>query len=276
MQRFESAFVPKTCTPPATVQVSKLRRLKHGQVLCYPGTNLETFDERIKELWKIGITEIIFEGSSKVGNLGVIGKGCVSIVIKARLRKSDEIIALKCRRADANRDSMKKDFELQKFANSFGVGPRAVSASDDFFAMEYVDAVKVGKWLEKLKTRSSKKFLRKVIRDTLTQCFLLDRHGLDHGELSNPAKHILIRRDKSGNLIPKVVIIDYESASTSRKVSNLTSVAQFFFLSGWRSGKIRKILGVPRGNSRLISFLKKYKEEPTNENFERLMIHVRC
>lgn len=277
MQKFEFPVTSKTLSHDSpSVPVSKLKQQTHGQVLCYPGKDLGTFSKRAKQLKEMGVKEIIFEGSSKVGNLGVIGKGCVSVVLKATLKGSDDIIALKCRRVDANRPTMKRDFELQKLANSFGVGPKAISATDDFFAMEFVDSIKIGKWLEKLKTRSSKKFLRNLIRDSLTQCLLLDQHGLDHGELSNPTKHILIRRDESGNLLPKVVIIDYESAGIGRKVSNLTSVASFFFLGGWQTDKIRRILAIPKGKAKLITLLKEYKKRPTPESFKQLMAHVRC
>lgn len=258
------------------IPVSKLRKQLHGSVICYPGNDLSSFPTRIKQLREIGTSEIIFEGSSKIGNLGVIGKGCVSVVLKARLKGSDDIVALKCRRVDANRESMKRDFELQKLANSFGVGPKAIIVSKDFFAMEFVDGIKVGKWLQRLKTRSPKKFLRRLIRDSLTQCFLLDHHKLDHGELSNPTKHILIRMDESGNLVPKVVVIDYESAGTKRKVSNLTSVAQFFFLGGWQSRKIRKILGLADEKAKLLPLLKDYKLKNSLENFEKIMKYIQC
>jgi putative serine/threonine protein kinase len=277
MQKFEFPITSKTLSDDSpSVPISKLKPQTHGQVLCYPGKDLGTFSKRSKQLKEMGVKDIIFEGSSKVGNLGVIGKGCVSVVLKATLKGSDDIIALKCRRVDANRPTMKRDFELQKLANSFGVGPKAISATDDFFAMEFVDSIKIGKWLEKLKTRSSKKFLRKLIRDSLTQCFLLDHHGLDHGELSNPTKHMLIRRDESRNLLPKVVIIDYESAGIGRKVSNLTSVASFFFLGGWQTDKIRRILAIPKGKAKLITLLKEYKKRPSPESFEKLMAYVRC
>lgn len=277
MQRFDFPLTSKTLSDDyPSVAVSKLKPQTHGSVLCYPGKELGSFSKRTKQLKEMGVEEVIFEGSSKVGNLGVIGKGCVSVVLKATLKGSEDVIALKCRRVDANRPTMKRDFELQKLANSLGVGPKAISATDDFFAMEFVDSIKIGKWLQKLKTRSSKKFLRRLIRDSLTQCFLLDQHGLDHGELSNPTKHILIRRDDHGNLLPKVVIIDYESSGIGRKVSNLTSVASFFFLGGWRTNKIRRILSVPKGKAKLIALLKEYKKRPTFESFEKLMGHIRC
>lgn len=262
------------------VPVAKLNKETHGAVLCYPGTDLKSFPARIKQLKELKVREVCFEGSSKVGNLGVIGKGCVSVVLKARFEENGfydgDVFALKCRRVDANRENMKRDFELQKFANSFGVGPLAICASEDFFAMEFIDAVKVGKWISHIKTRSSKKFLRALIRNSLTQCLLLDLHGLDHGELSNPSKHLLIRKDTDEKLVPKVTIIDYESAATERKVSNVTSVAQFFFLGGWQSERIKKILKLPKSKKKLISLLREYKGEPNRNSFEKLLAYVHC
>lgn len=227
--------------------------------------------------------ELILEGNSKIGKYGVLGKGCVSVVIRAVLKGEPEVLALKVRRADANRPSMQRDFELQKLANSFGVGPRAIVASQDFFAMEYVDSIKIGKWFEHLKTRTSKKYIRKLIRNILTQCYLLDIHKLDHGELSNPSKHILIRKNK---FEPETVIIDFESASTGRKSANLTSVAQFLLLGGWQGAKIRKILGIDhelkqkkpafQNSGKLIKLLRKYKEEPSEGSFEKIMSFINC
>jgi putative serine/threonine protein kinase len=253
--------------------LSELSKKEHGPVICYPGTNLESFESRLSQLEKIRVTRLILEGESKVGRFGIIGRGCVSTVVKARLKNYKEPVALKIRRVDANRPDMKKDYDLQTFANSFGVGPKALSYSQDLFAMEYVDAVKLGKWFQKLRTRTSKKYTRALIRNAFEQCYRLDVNGLDHGELSNPTKHLLIR--KSGS--PEMVIIDYESASRERRVANLTSVASFFFLGGWQSEKIRRILDFykfPR--KRFIEVLKKYKSAPSEENLSQVLSLVRC
>ena len=123
-----------------------LEKKIHGAVLCYPGTDLSSFASRVKQLKSVGIEELILEGSSKIGKFGIIGRGCVSTVVKARMRSEKKIVALKIRRVDANRADMQHDFELQQFANTFGVGPRAISFSKDLFAMEFIDATKLGKW----------------------------------------------------------------------------------------------------------------------------------
>ncbi len=252
---------------------SELRKKEHGALLCYPGTNLESFESRVDQLQELGVRKLVLEGSSKVGKYGIIGRGCVSTVLKARIKGYNDLVALKIRRVDANRVDMTHDFELQQFANSFGVGPRAISVTKDLFAMEYIDSLKLGKWFDRLKTRSSKKYTRALIRNALEQCYLLDANGLDHGELSNPTKHLLIRNSPE----PRSVIIDYESASRNRRVSNLTAVAQFFFLGGWRSEKIRKILGISRfSKSRFIFLLREYKQAPKEGSLEKIFSFIGC
>jgi putative serine/threonine protein kinase len=254
----------------------ELNRKEHGEVLCYPGTDLASFRSRVSQLKALGVESLILEGDSKVGKFGIVGRGCVSTVVKARLSTESRVIALKIRRVDANRPDMSNDFDLQKFANSFGVGPRTIMASKDFFAMEYVNATKVGKWFQSLKTRSSKKFLRKLIRNTLEQCYLLDVNGLDHGELSNPSKHLLIKKPSRW---AKTAIIDYESASRNRRVANLTSMAQFFLLGSWQSVKVRKILGIENDGStrqQLIGKLREYKGSPSKHAFEDLLSLMKC
>ncbi len=256
------------------VRPRELRKKEHGAVLCYPGTDLSSFESRVKQLKELEVEHLILEGDSKVGKYGIVGRGCVSIVVKSKIKSELEIVALKIRRADANRSDMSRDFDLQKYANSFGVGPRAISASKDLFAMEFIESTKLGKWFQVLKTRTSKKYTRALIRDVLTQCCLLDINGLDHGELSNPTKHVLIW----GSEKPKTTLIDYESASRNRKISNVTAVAQFFFLGGWQSTKIRKILGMEKGFSKeeYIRKLRQYKAIPTMESLEELLSFVHC
>jgi putative serine/threonine protein kinase len=220
---------------------------------------------------EIRVRELILEGSSKVGKYGIVGRGCVSIVVRARLESLDDLVALKIRRVDADREDMKRDFELQTFANSLGVGPRALACSADLFAMELVDGVRMGVWFRNLRTRSPKRHTRMIIRSALEQCYLLDLNRLDHGELSNPTKHILIRSDTN-----QAVIIDYESASRERRVSNLTSVSQFLLMSSPQSKKLRTILGFARfSEGRFISLLREYKSKPNAETLEKIFDFMR-
>jgi len=278
---------PNPSLEPQIVGIEELEPATHGSFICYPGIDLRSFPQRKKQLEKIGAKDLILEGSSKIGKFGVLGKGCVSIVVKARLEGYRDAVALKIRRVDANRPDMLRDFELQKFANSFGVGPEAINASKDLFAMEYVDSTKISRWLQDLRSRASKVYTRALIKDMLEQCYLLDINKIDHGELSNPSKHILIRKESAQ---PKTVVIDFESASMVRQPANLTSVAQFLFMSGRHSDKIRKIvepshsLGPKRETRRrlgsfrrsFIPLLRDYKANPERKLFEKILAHVNC
>jgi putative serine/threonine protein kinase len=264
------------------VPVDDLSPEEHGVVLCYPGLEKASFTDRVRQLRELGVSELIFEGSSKVGRFGVIGRGCVSIVVKAKLESRNGVgtdpVALKIRRVDANRPSMERDHELQKYANSFGVGPRAFAASKDLFAMEFVDAMKIGSWFQTITSRTPKKSVRPIVRKVLEQCYLLDVNHLDHGELSNPSKHVLIRKKTRWKEEANTVIIDYESASRERRPSNLTAVAAFLLLGGWQSEKIRRILGrsrAPLSRKKLIDLFGAYKDKPYPQSFERIAEYLR-
>ena len=86
-----------------TIPIEQLSKENHGILLCYPGSDLNSFEDRKKQLEELGVGALVLEGSSKVGRFGVVGKGCVSIVVKADLSGQLDPVALKIRRADANR-----------------------------------------------------------------------------------------------------------------------------------------------------------------------------
>ena len=79
--------------------------------------------------------------------------------------------------------------------------------------MEFVTGQRIIDWVGNNKTTKSKK--RTVVTAILEQCFSLDAVGLDHGELSRLARHVIVSDRPS--------IIDFESASTTRKTCNVTA-----------------------------------------------------
>jgi len=119
--------------------------------------------------------------------------------------------------------------------------------------------VKIIDWLKPARSRDE---IVSVARQILEQCFRLDGAGLDHGELSNLNKHVLVG--------VRVTIIDFESASTERRVSNVTSVAQWLFVGGPMAQKVRNILGISSTDI-VINALRLYKNESVKENFESLL-----
>jgi putative serine/threonine protein kinase len=98
----------------------------------------------------------------------------------------------------------------------------------------------------------------------LEQCWRLDETSLDHGQLSRAPKHIIIDENDNSYLI------DFETASLNRRVSNVTSICQFLFIRSQVAKTIIKKLG-EISQEELIKTLKTYKQQRTRENFEKIL-----
>lgn len=234
----------------------------HGPLLCYPKPDPSEFSKRVSEMRGLGVRALILGGPKEIGRFRILGKGCTSLVIKAEA--AEGMAALKARRLDANRPSMAREAELLALANRAGIGPKLMGASEDFLLMEFVEGHDISSVLDRpLELGLGPDALRGVLGALLFDAFKLDSIGLDHGELSRADGHVIIARDG------RAFILDFESASVSRRPSNLTSLAHYLFLSR-RSGGLAPILGMPdRGV--LIEALREYKAAPSIERFQRVM-----
>ncbi len=102
-----------------------------------------------------------------------------------------------------------------------------------------------------------------VLKNILEQCYRLDETGLDHGELSNAPKHIIVDVEDVPHLI------DFETASINRRVSNVTSVCQYLFLGSKIADKVKEKRGKV-DEKELVNVLRTYKRERTRKNFEKI------
>jgi putative serine/threonine protein kinase len=205
-----------------------------------------------------------FIGEKNAFNVPVLGKGCVGIVVRALLEKKG--VALKIRRVDADRVGMQREAEMLKTANKVDVGPKLISNSENFLLMEFVEGSLLPEWIEKLKGKGTRNQIRQVLYSILEQCWRLDAIGLDHGELSRAPKHVIIDRDN------KPHIIDFETASLQRHVSNVTSICQYLFIGSQTAKTIQRKLGKINQET-LRTNLKKYKQNRTKENLNKIL-HV--
>jgi putative serine/threonine protein kinase len=71
----------------------------------------------------------------------------------------------------------------------------------------------------------------------------------------------------------QISIIDFESSSTKRKPSNVTSVTQALFLSGSVSKKISQYIKIKNYNL-LLNQLRQYKKKRTRLHFENILSEV--
>jgi len=243
-----------------TIPLTKIQGTRYSRILTYPINDASKLKDRVRELSSVGVTSLRFTGSTLIDGIPVLGKGCVGIVTLAEL--DGVTVALKIRRDDANRPSMTNEGKLLRLANSVNVGPRLITATRNFLAMEAFNGLPLFNWAE-MQSASDKKGVKEVLQRLLCSCFRLDAVGLDHGELSHTPKNVLVSRRGEG------CIVDFESASTVRRVANVTSLLQYF-LFGSLSRTIHATRVFPRKRQTLKT-LTQYKQQPSVENFDRIL-----
>jgi len=231
-----------------------------AKILGYPKATKRQLDSRVVELKKLGISQISFQGKTRLGTLNVLGKGYVGVVVLAK--KRDRLVALKIRRLDSQRDGMKNEAELLKQANKVGIGPVLFDGSKNFLVMEFLDGEKIGDWINSLSGKGSVSKLKSVIRKILEDCYSLDQIGFDHGELSSIVKHVIVGK--------KTSMIDFESSSTKRRVANVTSATQGIYIGSGISKKVKRIYKIPP-KKEIIEALRDYKRDQTRNSFEGLL-----
>ena len=243
------------------ISIKRLVEEPYSTILGYPKSTKRQLNSRIKELKKLKIKSVSFTGPTTIGKLEILGKGYVGLVVLAKL--GNKQVALKIRRLDSQRNEMKTEAKLLKMVNSVNVGPKLFDYSKNFVVMEFLDGEKIGNWIESLKGRGSSKKLKSTIKNVLEDCFQLDQIGFDHGELSSISKHVIIGDKKS-------TLIDFESSSTKRRVSNVTSITQAIFIGSGIGKQVQKIYKIP-SKEKIINALRTYKQDQTKDSFDNLL-----
>ena len=230
-----------------------------GSFICWPVYDEEAASDRLRQLVGLGVEAVALGGRHSVLERRVLGKGHVGVVLRCMWRGLEA--ALKARRTDADRPSMMEEAELLRAANAAGVGPRLYAHSRDFLVMELLEGPYFGDWA-RLYEGEAEGF-RGAVRELLRQVRSLDAAGLDHGELTRVYRHFIVT-----NCGPR--IIDFESASLSRRVQNVTSTVQSMFLrGGFRQVVERWFPGLDR--EALLAALKSYKGSPSEDAFRGVL-----
>ena len=249
-------------TSSETIDVRQFDRMPYLTVLTYPRPNLTQAKSRIKQLVGLGIERVTFEGRTKIGRLGLVGIGTVGLVVKGT-GKGAEVYALKIRRADANRESMAEEFRLTQMANRVRVGAPAYGCTKDVMSMSFIKGIELEDYVKAAVGKGSARRVREMAHAILNQCRKLDLIGLDHGQLSNLRKHVIVDGETP-------YIIDFESASQKRGMKNVTTAAQFIFVGSKMSLRVRRILSI-KSTDKILEALKKYKSDMSDENYVRLL-----
>jgi len=239
------------------IELDKLDE-KFMNVLCYPKKDKKEFQKRILELKRLGVKALEFSGEKEIDGIPVLGRGCVGIVVLAIMHDNRKV-AIKIRRVDADRKTLKHEAEMLKLANSVNVGPKLIAATNNFIVMEFIKGKHLPEWIRKADEKEIRKALRKILED----CRKLDKIKLSHGELSRAPKHIMVSNGKP-------IIVDFETASIKRKKLNVTAVCQYLFIRREIANTIKEKIG-EINTEKLVKALKAYKKNPTEENFDAII-----
>jgi putative serine/threonine protein kinase len=242
----------------------QLTQTPYIQVLTYPRISLRTAKSRIKQLERLGVSELVFDGHARIGRLGILGLGTVGVVVPAMVRGN--LLALKIRRTDANRPSMKEEARIASLANRVGVGPEVYAHTNDMLLMKLLKSQELDAWLRALQGPGKRVEARRVVHSLLNQCRKLDIMGIDHGQLSNLRKHAVVAEGEPW-------IIDFESASTTRPPKNVTTAAQYLLVGGRLSPLMRRTLGV-RDSGPVIRTLSEYKRDMSDYRYAKILEEI--
>ena len=149
----------------------------------------------------------------------------------------------------------------QSLANSIGIGPFLVNFSDNFILMEFVKGSNIVDWYNSVRTTDER--ILKCTALILEQCYLLDCLKLDHGQLNRLDRHIIISKDD------RPTILDFETSSAMRRVSNITSVSQSIFLHGPIYSRLQDSINKDR--TQIMKNIKDYKIQMNHEKFKKIL-----
>lgn len=152
---------------------------------------------------------------------------------------------------------IKNEIYWLKKLNKYKIGPKLKEEHDTYFICEYIKGKRIIEFLEK----SNSKEIKKVLKEVLNQCFILDKLKVDKKEMTNPYKHIIM--DK------KPVMIDFERCKLTNKPSNVTQFLQFI-----TSKKIEDILkkkDINIDKDKIITLSRNYKKTYSKKEFERIL-----
>ncbi|MGD1835086.1 MAG: RIO1 family regulatory kinase/ATPase [Nitrososphaeraceae archaeon] len=234
-----------------------------SRLISYPKVDPYESRARLKEIKSIGITKILFYGLTQIDNFRILGKGHNGIVLCV-MDKFKKKYALKIRRIDSSRKDSNKEVNLQKRANSIGIGPKIISYTKNFILMDLISGLPIIRFVDV--NDLNKNMLSSIVRQIFLQCYQLDKIHLDHGELNKINNHVFVSLNKFND----VHIIDFESSSMDRRPSNVTSVTQALFLYGSLAKTIKQHLSIS-SHDMIINSLQIYKKNQSKENFLDLL-----
>ncbi len=222
------------------------------RAVCYPRPDTPYCDRLLEELEEAGVEYYVALGSYRKPGLPLLGSGWAGNVFAAVWR--GVLVAVKALRPDSRRRSMLRECLLSSLAAAYGIAPRVYACTLHSIIYRLVR----GPTLSRYKP-GSRWEARLVLRRLLYKAYLLDRLGVDHGELVRPGGQVLVEDSEPW-------IVDFDSASARRKPRNLTSLAAGVSRLPWARSMV-----MPSNEPRVREALRRYRRSLSLEAFEEVL-----
>lgn len=144
------------------------------------------------------------------------------------------------------------DIEAQflKKLNKHTIGPKMYFFSQGRLGMEYIKGEQILEYLKHASKEEGKRVLLKVF----SQLYILDKLKINKFEMTNPYKHIIVKKNKAP------VMIDFERCKHTQKPKNVTQFVEFI--------RKKKLLPVTRLTDIAI---RKYKKDMNDQNYKGII-----
>lgn len=219
------------------------------KILSYPKNDFNVAKNRYEILRSIGVEEILLDNGILINGCKILGKGTNALAVKAKFR--GQLCVIKILRLDATRASLLHEVNFLEELSKLGISPEVYHYNNWFIIEEYVDGIPFLSFLYNINIPKDIIIFKLVVNDILKKAYILDTLGIDHGELGGKGKHIIVEINNN------VKIIDFESASKSRKPKNFSSIIQFIFRNTETGNKYLNYIG--KSFTKLIPLIKEYK-----------------
>lgn len=194
----------------------------------------------------------------KIKNIQFIAKGHRGAVYSGFLNGKKVALKIKDPKSKAI-CRMENEANILKIINKKSIGPKLIFGGKDFLVMEFVEGEKIHGFLRK----AEKKEIIKILKKILNQCYILDKLLIDKKEMTNPYKHILVKKN-----LEKPIMIDFERAKKDLKPSNVTGFCSFLTSKSVSDILFKKKIKIDE--KKLIELCKLYKKAATDKESKKI------
>ncbi len=187
-----------------------------------------------------------------IKNLKKLGEGWRGKVYKGEF--NSKVLTFKIPKNSSFIHLIRKESEILKKINPYGIGGKLEIVGEDFLAYQYIDGIHLNEVINRDNYKN-------LVLQLFIQGRILDRLGISKDEFHRPYKNVLVDKDL------KVHLIDFERAKFTEYPQNITQLIQFVITSG-------NIFFKNVEKEKLIELAKIYKKAQTEKNFERILNYL--